>query len=735
MVKISGLNIDDRLYKTVARTVAGTDHGADEVFEKFAGVLATVRTGTGRTFLDDNRALLESRDRLQEQLNTYHRQRPGRPANVEDYEDYKKHLTEIGYIVPEGEPFQVTTQNVDPELAEISAPQLVVPLDNARYALNAMNARWGSMYDALYGTDVVPNEGERTTGSGYNARRGEAVIKRTNEFLDAVVGLESGRYGGVTRFSTRDDGGTAVLVATLENGTDVGLKHPKKFAGYNADAAGELTGVLLKNHGLHIELQIDRAHPVGRDHKAGVKDVVVEAAATTILDLEDAVAAVDAEDKDNIYGNLDGIMRGTLETTFEKDGRSVHRKLNSERRFVDPEGNELVLPGTSMPLIRNVGIHMYTDAVTTAGGDEVPEGFVDALLTVLIGKHDQGRFSKEGSVYVVKPKQHGPEEVAATVALFTALEEAFGVPKNTIKLGIMDEERRMSLNLYEAIRAAHERIIFINTGFLDRTGDEINAVMEIGPVVPTEEMRNETWLQTYEDYNVSVGLSTGLYKVGQIGKGMWVFPDHMATMLEQKIGHPRAGANTAWVPSPTAATIHAMHYHIVDVAARQEELLRGLKANPVAKDDMLMIPALPGDRHLTQVEIEKELDNIAQGILGYSVRWIDQGVGCSKVPDMDGKNRMEDRATLLIKAKIGGNWLHHNVLTDRQVREAFARMARLVDTQNAGDPAYVPMANDLEENVAYNAALNMVIQSSETSTERRNVEPALHGARKQKKSS
>ena len=731
MVTISGLNVDDSLYDAVKRIVAGTDTGADEVFEKFAGVLAAVRGGTGKTLLDDNRALLEARDRMQEQLNAYHREHPGRPTDVADY---KKHLTEIGYIVPEGEAFQVTTQNVDPELAEISAPQLVVPLDNARYALNAMNARWGSLYDALYGTDVVPNEGEIATGSGYNARRGEAVIKRADEFLDTVVGLESGRYGGVTRFSTRDDGGKAVLVATLENGTEVGLKEPEQFAGYNADAAGELTQVLLKNHGIHIELQIDRTHSVGRDHKAGVKDVVLEAAATTILDLEDAVAAVDAADKAHIYSNLHGIMQGTLEASFEKGGGSVHRQLNPERRFVDPDGNELVLPGTSMPLIRNVGIHMYTDAVTTAGGDEVPEGFVDALMTVLIGKQEKGRFSKRGSVYVVKPKQHGPEDVAATVELFTALEEAFGVPRNTVKLGIMDEERRMSLNLYEAIRAARERIIFINTGFLDRTGDEINAVMEIGPVVPTEEMRNETWLQAYEAYNVSVGLTTGLHKVGQIGKGMWVFPDDMAGMLEQKVGHPRAGANTAWVPSPTAATIHAMHYHMVDVAARQEELLRGLKANRVSKDDMLMIPALPEDRHLTQVEIEKELDNIAQGILGYSVRWIDQGVGCSKVPDMDGKNRMEDRATLLIKAKIGGNWLRHNVLTDRQVRDAFARMAWMVDTQNGGDPAYVPMANDLEENVAYNAALNMVLLGNKTSTERRNVEPALHGARREKKS-
>ena len=730
MARISGLNIDDNLYGAVARIVAGTEDGADQVFEKFAAVLATVRGATGRTFLDDNKALLEARDRLQAQLDAYHSEHPGRPTDVEDY---KSHLMETGYIVPEGEPFQAATQNVDPELADISAPQLVVPLDNARYALNAMNARWGSLYDALYGTDLVPNEGETATGSDYNPRRGEAVIKRTEEFLDAVVGLESGRYGEVTRFSTRDDGGRAALVATLEDGAQVGLKEPGKFAGYGADGAGELTRVLLKNHGIHVELQIDRTHPVGRDHKAGVKDVVLEAAATTILDLEDAVAAVDAADKAHIYGNLHGIMQGTLEATFEKDGGSVRRTLNPERRYVGPDGNELALPGTSMPLIRNVGIHMYTDAVTDAGGEEVPEGFVDALLTVLIGKQEQGRFSKRGSVYVVKPKQHGPEEVAATVELFTALEEAFGLPRNTVKLGIMDEERRMSLNLYEAIRAARERIIFINTGFLDRTGDEINAVMEIGPVVPTEEMRSETWLQTYEDYNVSVGLATGLHKVGQIGKGMWVFPDDMAAMLDQKIGHPRAGANTAWVPSPTAATIHAMHYHMVDVAARQEELLRGLKANPVAKDDMLMAPALPGDRQLTQAEIEKELDNIAQGILGYSVRWIDQGVGCSKVPDMDGTNRMEDRATLLIKAKIGGNWLRHHVLSDRQVRDAFARMARMVDAQNAGDPAYVPMAGDLEENVAYNAALNMVLQGNETSTERRNVEPALHGARREKK--
>ena len=732
MATISGLNVDDRLYDAVARIVAGTEDGPDQVFEKFAGVLATVREATGRTFLEDNRALLEARDRLQAQLDAYHAEHPGRPADVAAY---KRRLTEIGYIVPEGEPFRAATENVDPELAEISAPQLVVPLDNARYALNAMNARWGSLYDALYGTDVVPNEGEIATGTGYNPRRGEEVIRRTDEFLDSVVPLESGRYGNVTRFSVKDRTlGGRRWWRRWRTAPRLASKDPGKLAGYRADDAGELTAVLLGNHGLHMELQIDRTHPVGRDHKAGVKDVVLEAAATTILDLEDAVAAVDAADKAHIYDNLHGIMKGTLETTFEKDGGSVDRRLNAERRFVDPRGGELVLPGTSMPLIRNVGIHMYTDAVTTAGGEEVPEGFVDALLTVLIGKQEQGRFSKRGSVYVVKPKQHGPEEVAATVELFTALEEAFGLPRNTVKLGIMDEERRMSLNLYEAIRAARERIIFINTGFLDRTGDEINAIMEIGPMVPTEEMRSETWLQTYEDYNVSVGLATGLHRVGQIGKGMWVFPDDMTAMLDQKIGHPRAGANTAWVPSPTAATIHAMHYHMVDVAARQEEILRGLEANPVSKDGMLVAPALPQDRRLTREEVEKELDNIAQGILGYSVRWIDQGVGCSKVPDMDGKNRMEDRATLLIKAKIGGNWLRHQVLTDRQVRDAFARMARMVDAQNAGDPAYVPMANDLEENVAYNAALGMVLRGNETSTERRNVEAALHGARREKKS-
>ena len=499
------------------------------------------------------------------------------------------------------------------------------------------------------------------------------------------------------------------------------------------DGGGELSLVLLEHHGLHIELQIDRSHPVGRDHRAGVKDVVLEAAATTILDLEDAVAAVDAADKVHIYENLHGIIQGTLRATFQKDGRTIHRSLNPERRYTTPDGGELTLPGTSMPLIRNVGIHMYTDAVTTDEGREIPEGYVDALMTVLIGKQERRRFSKAGSIYVVKPKQHGPEEVAATVELFSVLEGLFDLPRNTVKLGIMDEERRMSLNLYEAIRAARERVIFINTGFLDRTGDEINAVMEVGPVVPTEEMRGETWLQTYEDYNVSVGLASGLHRVGQIGKGMWVFPDEMAAMLEQKIGHPQAGANTAWVPSPTAATIHAMHYHMVDVAARQEELRLRVKDAPVSKDAMLMAPALPAGRRLTKAEVAKELDNIAQGILGYSVRWIDQGVGCSKVPDMDGKNRMEDRATLLIKAKIGGNWLRHGILTEQQVRDAFARMARLVDEQNAGDPAYEPMAGDLEENVAYNAALGMVLEGGSTSTEWRNVEAALHGARRVKK--
>ena len=730
MPTIHGLNVDEALYNTVEQIAGGTGYGAAVIFEKFAGVLLRKSEGTGKSLLEHNRDLLDRRDDLQEQLNTYHREHPGRPSNVDNYKEY---LSRIGYIVPEGAAFQVTTRNVDPELAEISAPQLVVPLDNARFALNAMNARWGSLYDALYGTNIVPDEGEIARGAGYNAKRGEEVIKQANEFLDGVAGLESGHFADVTRFSAKDVDGKKLLVAALENGAEAGLSDPGKFCGFNAGAGGELTSVLLKNNGLHIEIQIDRTHPVGRDHKAGVKDVLLESAATTILDLEDAVAAVDAEDKAHIYGNLDGIMRGTLEATLEKDGRAITRRLNPDKHFVDPDGNGLVLSGTSMPLIRNVGIHMYTDAVTTTDGDEVPEGFLDALITVLTATHDQGKFSKTGSVYIVKPKMHSPEEVSTTVELFGALEEAFGLPANTVKIGIMDEERRMSLNLYEAVRAARERVIFINTGFLDRTGDEINAVMEAGPVVPTDEMRQETWLQAYEEYNVWVGLATGLYKVGQIGKGMWVFPDDMAAMLEQKIAHPQAGANTAWVPSPTAATIHAMHYHLVNVAARQEELLGRLRASPVSKDNMLVIPALAGDRQLTQGEIEKELNNIAQGTLGYSVRWIDQGIGCSKVPDIDGKNRMEDRATLLIKAKVGGNWLHHNVLTDRQVRDAFARMTRMVDAQNAGDPNYVLMADDLEENVAYNAGLNLVLQRNETLAGGRNVERALHEGRRAKK--
>ena len=730
MVVVSGLNIDQIVFDTVALIVVGTGFESDAVFEKFAEVLSRNHEGTDQSILEHNRALLNHRDVLQEQLNKYHRENPGRP---DDVDNYKMFLSRIGYIVPEGSAFQVTTQNADPELAEISAPQLVVPLDNARYTLNAMNARWGSLYDALYGTTIIPDEGEIAQGVSYNPKRGEEVIRRANEFLDRVVGLESGGFADVTRLSIKDMGAKKLLVATLENGAEVGLSDPAKFSGFTLDAAANPASVLLKNNGIHIEVQIDRNHQVGRDSKAGVKDVLLEAAATTILDLEDAVAAVDSEDKAHIYSNLDGLMRGTLEATFDKDGRTTTRRLNPDKHFTDPEGKDLTLPATSMPLIRNVGIHMYTDAVTTAGGDEIPEGFLDALLTILTARHDRGKFSKTGSVYVVKPKLHSPEEVAATVELFSALEEAFGLPKNTVKIGIMDEERRMSLNLYEAVRAAKERAIFINTGFLDRTGDEISTVMEVGPVVPTEEMRNETWLQTYEAYNVWIGLVTGLYKVGQIGKGMWVFPDDMAAMLEQKISHPQAGANTAWVPSPTAATIHAMHYHLVDVAARQEELLHSRRANPVNKDDMLMIPALAGDRQLSQDEIEKELNNLAQGILGYSVRWIDQGVGCSKVPDVDGKNRMEDRATLLIKAKIGGNWLHHNVFTKAQVTEAFARMAHIVDRQNAADPDYVPMAGDLEENVAYNAGLNLVLQGSEALAGGRNVEAALHGGRRMKK--
>jgi malate synthase len=704
---------------------------AEEIFDLVANELTP---GTGVTvehfwaFFEEiindltpkNRELLQVRKNLQDQIDAWHDQRAGESI---DQAEYKAFLQKIGYLVKEGRDFQIETENVDPEIALMAGPQLVVPVMNARFALNAANARWGSLYDALYGSDVIPEDGGAGKAGAYNPVRGSRVIAYARGVLDQAAPLATGSHADSTAYRIEN----GVLKISLSDGSCVALTNPEQFVGYTGSTENPAS-ILIKNNLLHLDIQINPGSPVGSGDAAGISDVIVEAALTTIMDCEDSVAAVDAEDKALVYKNWLGLMKGDLEEAIEKNGKTIVRKMNADREYATPDGGLLKLPGRSLLFVRNVGHLMTNPAILDKEGNEVPEGIMDAMMTTLAALHDlkgdsELSNSRAGSIYIVKPKMHGPDEVAFTDELFGRVEDALGLERYTMKVGIMDEERRTSVNLKECIRAVKNRVVFINTGFLDRTGDELYTSKNAGAFAAKDKLKTMPWILAYEDQNVDLGLACGLKGRAQIGKGMWPTPDNMADMMKAKIGHPMAGANTAWVPSPTAATLHALHYHQVNVADRQAELAGRQRASV---DDILTIP-LMGDEKPSAEAIQNELDNNAQGLLGYVVRWVEQGVGCSKVPDINHVGLMEDRATLRISSQHIANWLKHGLCTEEQVMETLKRMAMIVDGQNAGDPAYINMAPNFADSIAFSAACDLVFKGNEQPSGY--TEPLLHAYR------